>query len=147
MHNVLAWLKKSSWTLPLLLLAAVLAPRLYMNIRPSDPLPSRFERYTAEVFAQAQAAGGPILVDVYASWCPTCKAQHQTLRNLLDDPAFRTVRGFRVDFDEDTEFLRQYRIPTQSTILMFDGERLVSRTVGLTREADVRAQVIEAITP
>jgi thiol-disulfide isomerase/thioredoxin len=31
--------------------------------------------FTAAAFEAAQASGKPILIDVSASWCPTCKAQ------------------------------------------------------------------------
>ena len=35
-------------------------------------------------FDAAQAAGKPILVEVTAPWCPTCKAQAPTLSKLRD---------------------------------------------------------------
>ena len=45
---------------------------------------SAFERtdFTDAGFKAAQAAGKPIVVDVFAPWCPTCKAQHQGLDDL-----------------------------------------------------------------
>jgi thioredoxin 1 len=125
----------------ILLIAALGGNRLYMNIRPADPLPAGFVSYTPEVWAELQASGAPVLVDVYASWCPTCKAQHAILADLLADSRYRGVRGMRVDFDADREFRRVYDVQRQSTILMFVGAREVSRSVGLTSVQDIRAQV------
>ncbi len=34
--------------------------------------------YTPEVFAEAQATGKMIVVDVYADWCLTCQARSRS---------------------------------------------------------------------
>ena len=135
----------SALTLPLVVLAAVGGNRLWMNIRPHDPLPARFEEYSPEAFQAAQAAGRTIMVDVYAVWCPTCKAQHKTLRNLLDDPRYQSIVGFRVDFDVHRDFLRAHQVRGQSTILMFHGDQELSRSMGVTSEGMIRAQVDAAL--
>lgn len=135
----------SALTLPLIVLAAVGGNRLWMNIRPHDPLPARFEEYTPEAFQAAQTAGRTIMVDVYAVWCPTCKAQHKSLKTLLDDPQYESVVGFRVDFDVHRDFLRAHQVRGQSTILMFHGERELSRSMGVTSDGMIRAQVDAAL--
>lgn len=135
----------SALTLPLLVLAAVGGNRLWMNIRPHDPLPARFEEYTPEAFQAAQAAGRTIMVDVYAVWCPTCKAQHKSLKTLLNDPRYESVAGFRVDFDVDRDFLRAHQVRGQSTILMFHGDQELSRSMGVTSGGMIRAQVDAAL--
>ncbi len=38
--------------------------------------------FSAEAFKAAQASGGPILVEIHADWCPTCKAQQPILDKL-----------------------------------------------------------------
>ena len=42
--------------------------------------------YSAEAFKAAQASGSPILVEIHADWCPTCKAQSPILDKLTADP-------------------------------------------------------------
>lgn len=91
---------------PLLIGLALGGNLLWMNVRSDDPLPAGFVQYTPAAFAAAQAAGGPIMVDVYASWCTTCKAQHAVLKDLLDDPRYAGIKGFRVDFEGDEEWVR-----------------------------------------
>lgn len=130
----------------LLIVAAILLGRLaYMNLRSDDPLPFGFEQYEAAAFANAQASGALIMVDVYASWCPTCLAQHKVLESFLADPELKEIKGFRVDFDDDADFIRAHRVNTQSTIIMFDGTRELSRSVGLTNDDAIQSQVRAAL--
>jgi len=130
---------------PLLIGVALGGNLLWMNIRPDDPLPAGFVQYTPAAFEAAQAAGGPIMVDVYASWCTSCKAQHAVLESLLDDPRYAGIKGFRVDFEGDAEWVRAYRVSVQSTIIMFDGRTELNRSAGNTREAGIRGQVDAAL--
>jgi thioredoxin 1 len=40
-------------------------------------------------FAQAQSDGKPILIEITAPWCPTCKAQKPILERLAAQPKFK----------------------------------------------------------
>jgi thiol-disulfide isomerase/thioredoxin len=130
---------------PLLIGLALGGNLLWMNVRSDDPLPAGFVQYTPEGFAAAQAAGGPIMVDVYASWCTTCKAQHAVLEDLLDDPRYAGIQGFRVDFEGDEEWVRAHRVYVQSTIIMFNGFEELNRSAGSTRKAAIHGQVDAAL--
>jgi hypothetical protein len=138
-------LAESAWTIPAAILIGVVGPRIYMNVRPPDPLPYGFAEYSPESFTAAQTDGGVLLVDVYTRWCSTCLVQHRALDSLLADPHYRVVRGFRADFDHNREFRERHGVTVQSTILLFDGSRELSRSVGLVREAAIRAQRDEAL--
>jgi len=130
----------------LLIIAAVLFGRLaYMNIRAADPMPYGFQQYEAAAFQKAQEDGGIIMVDVYASWCPTCLSQHKTLETLLENPEYEGVRGFRVDFEGDLDFVKAHRVNAQSTIIMYDGTQEISRTIGVTNAEGIHAQVTQAV--
>ena len=130
---------------PVLIGVALGGNLLWMNVRSDDPLPAGFVQYTQEAFAAAQAAGGPIMVDVYASWCTTCKAQHWVLNDLLDDPRYAGIKGFRVDFEGDEEWVRAHRVSVQSTIIIFDGFEELNRSAGSTRGSSIRGQVEAAL--
>lgn len=130
---------------PLLIGLALGGNLLWMNVRSDDPLPAGFVQYTPQGFAAAQAAGGPIMVDVYASWCSTCKAQQAVLNDLLDDPRYAGITGFRVDFEGDEEWVRAHRVYVQSTIIMFNGFEELNRSAGSTRGATIRGQVDAAL--
>lgn len=140
--------KTRGWLMTLALLggiALLLAEPLWMNVRPPDPLPIGFEAYSADAFRSARQAGQIVLVDVYASWCSTCKAQQEILSNLLEDPDYASIEAFRVDFDSDREFLRAHGVRSQSTLILFEGEREVSRSVGQTDERPIRRQIEAAL--
>jgi thiol:disulfide interchange protein len=145
LKQALARIPWASWVLPLLIVAAVVANRIYMNVRPDDPMPYRFVQYSPSVWRDATAPGGLVLVDVYASWCPTCKAQHKVLDSLLIHPRYAEVRGVRVDFDRDREYRQGHRITAQSTILVFRGAEEISRSTGVTRAEAIRDQLDRAL--
>ena len=103
---------------------------------------SGWAQYSPAAFARAQAAGKTIVVDVHATWCPTCRAQQPTLDALRGEPRLKNAVFVKVDFDTQKDFLRQYRIPRQSTILVFKGTRETARSIAETRPAELRAAVL-----
>src|SRR6185437_14237359 len=50
--------------------------------------------FSAEAFKAAQASDKPILVEIHADWCPTCKAQDPILDKLTAEPKFRNLKIF-----------------------------------------------------
>jgi thioredoxin-like negative regulator of GroEL len=103
------------------------------------------EQFDAQRFAQAQKDGSPILVDIAASWCPTCAAQKPLIERLLTQPEFRRIRVFRVDFDAQKDVVRRFHATEQSTLIAFKGSREVARSVGDTREPSIQ-QLLRAAT-
>ena len=95
--------------------------------------------YSAEAFKAAQASGSPILIEIHADWCPTCKAQSPILEKLTADPKFRDLKVFRVDFDDMKPVVRQFGAQSQSTLIVFKGSSEKGRSVGDTRQASIAA--------
>ena len=93
--------------------------------------------FTAEAFKAAQASGSPILVEIHADWCPTCKAQGPILDKLTADPKFKNLKIFRVDFDAMKPVVKQFGAQMQSTLIVFKGAAEQGRSVGDTREASI----------
>jgi len=91
-----------------------------------------FEPFEPERFAAAQAAGKPIVIDVFATWCSTCKVQEPIQSALAERPEFDDFVLLRVNYDEDKETVRRFAVPKQSTILVFKGEREMARSTGET---------------
>jgi|SRR5580704_3843774 thioredoxin 1 len=88
--------------------------------------------FTRQAFEAAQSAGKSILVEVHASWCPTCKAQKPILSKLFADPKFKNLAVFRVDFDDQKDEVRNFKARIQSTLIAFKGTEEVARSVGDT---------------
>lgn len=103
------------------------------------------QKFTMAAFEAAQAAGKPVLVDVTAPWCPTCKAQAPIINSLLARPEFKGMAVFEVDFDSQKDVLTSLKVGRQSTIITFKGRQEVSRTTGETKADAIEKQLRAAI--
>jgi thiol-disulfide isomerase/thioredoxin len=101
--------------------------------------------FEQKAFEAAQAAGKPILVEVTASWCPTCKAQAPILAKLRNDAKFRELVSFNVDFDSQKDLLKKFNVQMQSTLIVFKGKDEVGRSTGDTNAASIEALLGKAI--
>ena len=100
--------------------------------------------FTADSFSAAQAAGKPILIDITASWCPTCKAQAPVIQELTTRGAYKDVVVFQVDFDDQKDVVRSFNARMQSTLIMFKGQDEVARSVGVTDPAAIAEMLSKA---
>jgi thiol-disulfide isomerase/thioredoxin len=96
--------------------------------------------YDAAAFKEAQDGGKPILVDVFAPWCPTCRAQQQVLQKLKDKPEYDKLTVFKVDYDNQKDAVKGFGARMQSTLIAFKGGKETGRSAG-----DTRADSIEAL--
>ena len=100
--------------------------------------------YEARSFEEA-IASGPVVVHVYAGWCPVCRAQKPILSTLAEDQALAGVKFVTVDFDKDRQFLRTYRVGNQSVILLFKNGQETARLIGITDAENIRARLLGAL--
>ena len=101
--------------------------------------------FTMDAFEAAKKAGKPILVEVHAPWCPTCKAQQPLLAALLADPKYAGLTVFRVDFDSQKDALRALGARQQSTLIVFKGGKETGRSVGDTGKASIAGLLDKAV--
>ena len=104
----------------------------------------RAEVFEAGAFAAAQAEGHPILVDITASWCPTCRRQGEIIGSLLENGGFADLVIFEVDWDEQRAIARGFGAPRQSTLIVYDGTQETGRVVAAVRAADIEALLLTA---
>lgn len=97
--------------------------------------------FTQAAFEAAQAEGRPILVDVYAPWCPVCARQQTAIAAAQAMPANSDLVVFRLDFDDQKDELRQFRVTSQATLITFDGDSETGRLLGET-DPDMIAELI-----
>ena len=93
--------------------------------------------FSAPAFEIAQKQGRPILVDVYADWCPVCRAQHEVLDRLLPRQEFKNLTVFKLNFDTQKDAWSKFGIRRQSTLVAFRGRREVGRVVAATDSASI----------
>lgn len=105
-----------------------------------DPQP-----FSKKRFEDAQAAGKPILIEVTAPWCPTCKAQKPILSSLGQRPKFHDIVALQIDFDSQKELLRTFNVRMQSTLICFAGSKEVARSTGDTNAASIEAMLDKSV--
>lgn len=98
--------------------------------------------FTQTAFDEAQKAGRPILVEITASWCPTCKAQKKIMNELLKAPDLDKLMIFEVDFDSQKDVVRAFGATMQSTLIAFKGTQEIARSVGDTNTDSIK-QLLE----
>ena len=97
--------------------------------------------YSPSGFEATQAAGERILVDIAASWCPTCKVQKPIVDSLAGKPENADLVIFDVDFDTEKDVVRGFNAHMQSTLIAFRGDTETGRSVGDTDPASIAALV------
>jgi len=83
-------------------------------------------------FDQAVAAGGPVIVQFHADWCPTCRAQAPLEKQELAEPKMKDVKFFLANFDTEKELKKALKVSAQSTFVVFKGGKEVTRSTGQT---------------
>lgn len=105
---------------------------LMMAVSCSAVSAAEWKTYDKVSFEASQKAGDKIIVDVFATWCSTCKAQSKIMAVMLEKGQFDGVTLFKVDYDSQKDFLKAHRIPRQSTILIFAGAQEMARIIAET---------------
>jgi len=95
--------------------------------------------FTEQAFKSAQADGQPILVDISATWCPTCAQQKPIIDSLAATPAFANLIILHVDFDTQKDVVRAMGARMQSTLIVFHGATLKGVSVGDTDPDSIKA--------
>jgi thioredoxin 1 len=101
--------------------------------------------FQQEVFARLTKAGKPVLLEVTATWCPTCKQQKPIVDALMRKPSFKDVTLLIVDFDSSKKVLAQFNIGQQSTLVAFKGLAEVGRSIGDTRPAGIEGLITKTL--
>ncbi len=113
---------------PSIALAMIAAPAVAQPVRP----------FSLGALKAAQAKGEPILVDAFAPWCPTCRAQGPTIDALTTDPAYAKLVVLRLDYDHQDAEKRLLGITHQSTLIAYKGGKETGRSIGITDPAQIR---------
>jgi thioredoxin 1 len=89
--------------------------------------------FSQQEFDKLSAAGKPVMLDISATWCPTCKQQAPIIDGLMKRPEFKDVTTLTIDFDANKATLKAFKVNMQSTLVAFKGGKEVGRSVGDTR--------------
>lgn len=95
-------------------------------------------------FDALRSAGEVVLVDVFAEWCSTCARQQEVIKAYVADNPDRELHILEVNFDRDKEWVRHFRAPRQSTLLLYSGEDQIWFSVAETRPEVIKAEFDKA---
>lgn len=101
--------------------------------------------FNQQEFDQLTKGGKPVVLDVSAPWCPTCKAQKPIIDGLMKQPAYKDVTLMTIDFDSAKPTLKAFKVGSQSTIIAFKGDKEVGRSVGDTTPAGLEGLVKKTV--
>jgi thioredoxin 1 len=95
---------------------------------------------TTANFDKTLAAGGVVLVDFWATWCPPCRAQGPIIEEVAKAVGNDAVIG-KVNVDESGELASKYGIQSIPTLIVFKDGELKERLVGLHQKDDLMAVI------
>jgi thiol-disulfide isomerase/thioredoxin len=90
--------------------------------------------YESKKFQDTLAAGKPILVHVTAPWCGECKLQKPIVAALAEEPAYKALTIFDVDYDTQKDAL-----------VVLKDKAEAGRAVGVTKRDAIEAVVKKAL--
>jgi len=125
------------------LLLAIVASVALLGALPASA--AEWKPFDAAAFAQAQKDGKSILIDIFAAWCPVCRAQNPILVQLTREPKFDDLVVFKIEFDDQKDAVRAVKATSQSTLIVYKGETEKGRSVGDTNAASIEALLDKAL--
>lgn len=103
------------------------------------------QAFDPAAFDALMKQGKPVVVDIHADWCPTCRAQEPILKQLLETPELKGLTRLTVDFDQQKSVVKSFKVQYQSTLIVFKGGREVGRSTGDTNKDRIAALLRKAL--
>jgi thiol-disulfide isomerase/thioredoxin len=96
---------------------------------------SAFEKqpFSEVLFSEQQAQNTVIMIDVYAPWCPICKKQQKLFQQYHEQNPDKPFHVLVVDYDNDKQWVKKFRAPRQSTLLLYKGDKQFWYSIAETR--------------
>lgn len=99
--------------------------------------------YSAEALRQAQQADAPIALHFHSKSCATCRLQEKAFLAMRDDPEL-DMKLLVVDFDEDTETPRSFRVFATGAVVVLRGTAERARMMGVVDRKQLKAGLLKA---
>ena len=83
--------------------------------------------FNPSTFQTLQTHNRPVVLFVHAPWCPICRAQEQTIKQLLATPKYKDVTVLTIDFDTQKPVWSRFGVKQQSTLIGYRGSKETGR--------------------
>jgi thioredoxin 1 len=87
-------------------------------------------------------AAGPVLVDLWAEWCPPCRKMGPVIDELAQRFGDQATVG-KLNVDQHPEVAERYDVRSIPTFLLFRGGQIVERRVGALPLEELQALLAE----
>lgn len=101
--------------------------------------------FNQQEFEKLSTEGKSVVLDVSATWCPTCRAQKPIIDSLMKQSSYKDVTVLTLDFDTSKPILRKFKVSSQSTLVAFKGTQEVGRSVGDTSPEGIESLIKKTI--
>jgi thioredoxin 1 len=105
----------------------------------------RKQQFSEEQFEALTADGAIVLIDVFADWCPTCARQQTVLAEFRAENPDAPIHFLTVDFDNQKKYVRKFKAPRQSTLILYHGDERVWFSVAETDRDAIFAALNDAL--
>lgn len=101
---------------------------------------------TLETFKkQVMGAELPVLVDLYATWCPPCKIMGAVLDKLAPQLVGR-VKVVKINVDTEPELAKAFNVTGVPTLVLLHKGKIIEGYAGLVSAKSI-LQMIEKLSP
>ena len=118
--------------------AIELAGKLDMTHRGEDAPVAAFRDSQNKPVRIANFRGGPVLVNIWATWCGPCKAMAPVLAQAAQELEPR-LRVAKLETDGVPEIAARFAVRSIPTLILFEGGREVARTAGAMPLSQLKA--------
>jgi thioredoxin 1 len=93
---------------------------------------------------QVLTSDKPALVDFWAEWCGPCKMIAPVIDELAEEYAGKLTVG-KVDTDNNRDISMKYGISAIPTVMIFSGQDVAKKFVGLQQKSDLKSAIDEVL--
>lgn len=96
-------------------------------------------QFTDQTAREAIESGAPVVIDFWATWCGPCIKLGPVVEELAEKHP--EVKVGKLNIDENDEIASENRVRNIPTVLFFKDGKLVERSVGLVKLADLEGKL------
>lgn len=101
--------------------------------------------YTQAAFDALQKDGKPTLIHIHAKWCSTCRAQAPIINSLLQEKELSDITALHVDYDDQKDIVKSFKVNRQATIIVFKEGKEVGRSTSDTSRRGISQLMQKAL--
>lgn len=91
-------------------------------------------KFTESSFEKLKNGNVSILIDIHATWCPTCRQQEKVIKAFLKKNPESDLMVLKVDYDKQKKWVKYFKAFRQSTLIMYKGDVEISRSIAETNQ-------------